>query len=178
MGTIANFAPTFTPAVDDTLGSYFRSAGGTFTLDAVGTTNAAAPVTKGSIKINNNVQAIQVSGSVVPNEHFVGRQELEASFTLVPAANITDWREVMTGTTSGTTVSEVQPYGSFSVTFVDPATAGHQLVISSTRTGYQIGWPQADAGGGPVELELEGMIVQPASGAVLTAAATKAVTSY
>jgi hypothetical protein len=175
MGTTMNFAPTFTPGTDETGASFLLPIGGTFKLDVASSTPVTAKITGGSVKINNNLADRTLSGSVVPDEVFPGRQEIEASVKLLPD-NLLDWRAAYTGATGGTTAQQSPVYGSYEFTFVDGTSS---LKLQALRTSFIIPFPDANPSGGPTEVDASGLtIVQSGGGAALTATLINGVTSY
>jgi hypothetical protein len=180
MGTIPEFAgPTaWTPTTDDSRSRYLVPVGGTFELAAAGPVPVTARVRAGSISISNNLETILLSGSVVPEDVHVGRQEYEVSLTVVPE-NMNLWRETVTGAANGTEVDQCPVFGSFSVEFVDPCDpAAVSLTIEGLKVAFMADFPEADPGGAPAELELSGVPILPASGAALTATLVNAVATY
>jgi hypothetical protein len=177
-GTIANFAPTFTPTTDDTNTAYLRSNSGTAAnmKFSAYSTAATAPIKAGSIKITNVAGFVQLSHTIVPQDVYSDRQSYEAMITVVPPANLDDWRAAVTGTTSGTTAAEDTVYGAFDVTFVAGAAS---LQLAAPRVAYAVGYPQLDPSGGHVELPFAGLPVPTTAGAVaLTATLINTQTSY
>lgn len=174
MGTAINLGPTFSGTTDDTYASYFTAVGGTFTLDVESSTPASAKIKSGSISINNNLDAVTVSGSITPDDVFNARREIESSFTIVPD-DVTDWRAILTGTTSGTTVSGSPIYGSFSVQFTNGTDT---LTIASSRVAFTAEFPSASADGGPVEIALAGIVLKPSASNEITATLVNTQASY
>jgi hypothetical protein len=177
MGTTANYAATFTATTDDTLATYFAAHTGTFSVDVDGAsgTAATAKIQSGSIKINNNLESIMISGSIAPDDVFPGRQEIEVSFDIIPD-DLNLWRTIITGTSSGTTAASAVTYGTFSVAFTNGADS---LTIAATRVAFTADFPDADPAGGVVTLSLEGLAVQPlAGGTPITATLINTAVSY
>lgn len=173
VGTVIGFPGSITPGVDDSQSPYFRAAGGTFALDAGSDTPATAPVSAGSIKIANGVAPVLLSESVVPNDVSVAAQMLTVSLTLV-VNSLAEWRKILTGTDSGTAVSEVAVKGSFAHHFeID---ADNTLDLEADNCAFTCDFPDADPKGGPTELELKGsiLIASPA----LTATLVNATATY
>lgn len=177
MGTVPNFAPTMTPTTDDSYSGFMVSSAGTAANLKFAASGAAAtaPIKAGSLKITNNADVVQLAYSVIPDEVFWGRQDYEASLTLVPT-NLNDWRTVLTGSSSGTTVSQVPLYGGLDVKFVSGTDS---LQLAATRVAYTVGYPQADPTGGHVELAYAGLPVLTAAGAAaLTATLINSQATY
>lgn len=177
MGTVIDFAGTFTPTNDETIGTdsaYFYAASGTFKLDVDSATPVTAAIQSGEVTINNNLEAIMLSGSISPSDVFEGRQDIECSFDLV-VENLNEWRTIVTGSAGGSTASAAPVYGSFEITFTNGASS---LKLEATKVAFTTDFPDADPAGGPVTLSLAGIVVRPSSGSPLTVTTTNTVTSY
>ncbi|CAB4218352.1 hypothetical protein UFOVP1608_23 [uncultured Caudovirales phage] len=162
IGTTPNLAATYVPVADDTLTSYFTAGIGTFTVDVDGggATSATAKITAGSISIKNGTSAVMVSGSITPDDVFVGRQEVEVSFDVVPD-DLLLWRTILTAASGGTTVSASPTYGTFSHVFT---LGSDTLTLAASRVAFTTDNPDIDPAGGPVTITLAGLAVQPAAG--------------
>lgn len=137
--------PTGTERPKDGL---LKGTGGTFTIDGV-----AAIVSKGSITISNNVQPVQGSAAVEPADVFPGEQTVSISLTVIPAST-TLWRKAITGTTSGTTPGSVVAVGAMEAKFILDTNNSVDVTIANMR--FACPYPDADPGGGPAEIALEG----------------------
>lgn len=178
VGTVLGFSGTYAPTNDEATTKYLVPAGGSFKVSASTNTPVTARVKSGTIGIANNVEPIILSGSVVPVDVHPGRRELTADLTLVPT-DLAAWRETLTGSTSGTSVSEFPIDGSFEVIFKDPsAPTTRQLKVAGTRVPFLCSLPEANPDGSPAELALEGMPVLPTSGAALTFTLVNGQVSY
>lgn len=176
VGTLPNFSATFSATTDESRAQYFSAAGGTFKLDTDSATPVTARVKGGRIAIRNQVEAVVLSASLIPGEQMEGNVEIDFDLTIVPDTDLADWRTVVTGSAAGASISEVPIYGSAEVQFNNGADS---LKFTSSRVGFITDFPEADPGGGPAELELTGMVVQPsAGGASLTAVLTNTQVSY
>ncbi len=160
---------------DEELAAYFRPVGGTFKVDVDSATPVTASIKAGSLKIANNVEAIDLSHLATPGEVWNGAQDIDVGLTLVPDV-LDDWRTILTGTAAGTSVSAVPIYGSFEVQF--NLDANTFLKLAASRVAFAVEFPEADSGGGSVELPLEGLVVRPASGAPFTATVKNTIVSY
>lgn len=160
---------------DEELAAYFRPVGGTFKVDVDSDTPVTASVKAGTVKIANNVEAIELSHSATPGEVWNGAQDIDAGLTLVPD-NIDAWRTILTGTAAGTDVSAVPIYGSFEVQF--NLDANTFLKLAASHVAFAAEFPEPDSGGGSVEIPLEGLVVRPAAGAPFTATVKNAIVSY
>jgi hypothetical protein len=175
MGCAIDLAGTFTPGTSDEFATYMRPAGGSFQIDVDGSTLAAAKVTGGSVSINNSLAPVMLSGTLTPGDVFPGQQAVEVSLDVTPE-NLEDWRAILTGTPTGTTVSSTPVYGSFSIQFTDGTKT---LTLASSRVAFTTEFPTADAAGGPITLSLAGLVVLGAAGETpFTATLTNGVASY
>ena len=175
MGCALTLPATFTAGTDDSFATYMRPADGTFQLDIDGTTLAAEAITGGSVSISNNLSPVLVSGTLTPSDVFPGQQTVECSFDVTPD-DLDEWRTVLTGSSSGSSVSDVAIYGSFSCQFTDGT---NTLTLAANRVAFTMDFPSADAGGGPVTLSLAGLVVLGTSGGTaFTATLTNSVASY
>lgn len=180
MGTLANFAATFVPTTDENFATYLTPPGTTpaaanFKFAASGAA-AQAAISSGRIKITNNADGITLSYSIVPDEIFYGRQDYEAAFTIVPGANLNDWRTAITGSGSGTSVSQVPVYGAFDVKL---GNGTDTLQLAAPRVPYLADYPDGDPNGGFVSLDFAGLPVLTAAGAAaLTATVVNSQATY
>lgn len=175
MGTAIDWAGTFTAGTDENRAEYYRAAGGTFKYDVDSATSVVGKITGGSIKVTNNLKDRTLSASVVPDEWFPGRRDVDWSLKVIPD-DILDLRTIVTGTAGGTTARETVLYGAAEVTFTN---GSDSLKFESLRVAYTTEFPDADPGGGPVELALSGLAVTPtAGGAELTATLTNTQATY
>ena len=174
MGTVIGFPATFTASVDESAASYLDTAAGTFKLDVDSGTPVVASIRSGSISIANNLNQIQLAGSISPSDIMVGRQEIECSFELIPE-NLNDWRTVVTGSSAGTTASADPVYGSFEITFSDGT---NSVKLEALRVAFTVDFPDADPAGGQVVLTLAGLVVKPSGGAALTATVINSQATY
>lgn len=151
----------FTTTNDESLTPYHGPNAGVFTLDEISATPAAAQVKSGSIEVNNNLKAIPLSKSVLPDDVFPADQTTEGVIGLIPN-DLTDWRKVISGSGSGTTVLQTPPLGSFSLkTIID---GNNDQTMSALRVAFETDIPDADASGGPMELDLAYKVLRPLDG--------------
>lgn len=175
MGTTPDFAATFTPVVDDQEAAYFLAGGGTFKLDTDSATPVTAKVTSGKISIQNGIEPVQLSASILPDEQMDGQLLVDWELTVVPDTDLADWRTVVTGSSSGTTISEAPVLGSGEVQFNQST---NSLKFTSTRVAWLADIPESDAAGGPVELALKGQASRPSGGNTLTAVLVNGQATY
>lgn len=174
MGTVLSFPVSFTPTTDDTTSAYFSPVGGTFQISTSTGTPATARVTGGEIAISNALEAIPLSGSILPDDIFNAQREITCSFDIQPE-NLDDWRTIATGSSGGAGVSSTVPYGSFSMAFTNGADS---LTIAATRVAFTCDFPDADPAGGPVTITLAGVVLKPSASAQITATLINTQASY
>lgn len=173
MGTVANYAGTFTAGTDDTAASYFVASKGTFKIDVDSDTPVTAAVRAGEINIMNSLESIMLAGSISPSDISEGRQEIECSFDIVPD-DLAMWRTIATGTSSGTSAAVDPVYGSFEIAFTNGTDT---LTLTASKVAFTCDFPDADPAGGAVSITLEGLVVKPA-GAALTAVLVNGTSTY
>ena len=177
-GTVFSYPATFNAATDESGSeSFLVPVGGSFQIDTLGNTLVSARVTKGELTIKNNVSTIDPAASIESDDVFEGVQEHEVKLTIVPD-DLAEFRKVITGSATGTSVSSTVPTGSLSLSFKENAGTGG-LVVTGSKVAFLTQFPDADPKGGAVELELSGMAVIPVGGtSPLTYALTNAQASY
>jgi hypothetical protein len=157
-----------TATIDDSGEQSFFPAGGTFQLDTDSGTPATADITGGTITIANHLSPVEASRQITPIDVWPGLHEITVVLRLIPA-NMTLWRAAVTGSDSGTAVSNAPVYGSFNTKFQIQPTPERSLALSSTRQAWYGPYPEGDPAGGPAEVELTSTVVKPAAGAEFTA---------
>lgn len=176
MGTIPDFSATFTAVVDETTDAYFQAAGGTYKMDTDSGTPVTARIKGGKISIKNQAEPVRLSASIIPDEWMEGNVEIDWELTVVTDTDLADWRTVVTGTSSGSAISQVPVLGSAEVQF---NLGTNSLKFTSTRVGFMTEFPEADPAGGPAELVMAGPAVVPSGGgAVLTAVLVNSQATY
>jgi hypothetical protein len=175
-GTVGTYYTTSWSATnDDSVAQAMSPVGGTFKVETIGTTPAPATVTGGTITISNNLIPVLDSSKVEPDDQWPGLHQITVSLTVIPAdTNL--WQQILTGSGSATAATATPQYGSFQTTFL--GSGGATLDLTAPRIAFLGEYPEADPGGGPVELELEGTVVIPTSGAAFTATLINATASY
>jgi hypothetical protein len=165
-GTVGTFFTTsWTPTIDESADQCFYPAGGTFQLDTNSGTPVTADVTAGSITFRNNLQPIMLSRSTEPDDNWPGGFECEISLSLIPVDNDL-WQKIITGTGAATVKTDAPIYGSANLKFIYQSAPERSLTITATKVAFTGDYPEADAGGGPVTLELVGQCVKPAGATV------------
>lgn len=175
IGCGIGFPGSVTAGTDEQRAASFQAGGGWFKASMSTDTPVTAPVKAGGFAIQNNLTPVQLSTSVVPQDVAIGGQRMETRLTTVPT-DLTPWREITTGSTGGTTISEQPVYGSYDVKFIMDANT--DLNIVAGKAAFACGLPEADPQGGAAELELVGEPIRPVSGAAFTATLRNAVASY
>jgi hypothetical protein len=165
---------TFTPTVSemDTT-NYFTPVGGTFQYDVDGSTLATLPILGGKIAIKRSAEAQYFSGSIEPGDVFEGSCAVDVGLTVMPD-DMTLWKNILTGATSGTSISGVPIYGSYKTTFVNGTAS---LDLTGARTAFLVDMPEADPAGGGAKMELAGISYRSA-GTPITATVINAQVSY
>lgn len=163
MGTVFSYPASFTPGTDETAAEGFLTpTGGTFSVDVIGASPAAARVISGELTIKNNVATIDASASVVPVDTQEGIQEHTLKLTVVPD-NLAAFRSVMTGASNGTTIAQSVPTGSISLAFNENGGSG-SLAVTGSKIAFLTSIPEVDPKGAPAEIELAGTAVIPSGG--------------
>lgn len=178
--TLRGITPTFgesafTPTTDETTGERLGPVGGTLKVDAGSGTPVVAKVAAGRIRFANGIQPVQLADSTLASDVFEGGLEVECEVRLVPD-DFAEWRKVMTGSGSGTSISPAPVYGSLDFLFQISATKSLQIVMS--RAEFQADFPEGDPGGGAVELTLRGRGLRTASAGPVTVTLKNQVASY
>lgn len=151
-------------------GGVLKGCGGTFQIDG-----ADATIKSGSIKITNKVAPVYGSSAVQPADVFPAQHSMDVSLVVVPS-DMTLWRKALTGATGGTTPQCVVQYGTAEQKWILDANTDLDLLVS--RMKFAVPFPDADPGGGPAEVTLEGMISNPTSGSAYTFTLRNNVASY
>lgn len=177
MGCAHTFGSTWTVAGDQTLKPFFVPVGGTFQLEVAGATPAAAPISSGSLKVDNGLQARILSGNVLPADIDEGAVTVDLELTVV-TADMSEWRKAVSGSATGTSPAGAAVYGSVDVTFAAVGST-ETLRIDADRVEWLADFPEPDAAGGAAEIRLRGRVVK-ATGSAKTLELTlvNSVASY
>lgn len=178
MGTqMSILGANYTTTNDESTAAYFTPVDGTFSVDvdANGSgTSATAKINSGEVTVSNNADSVMVSGTIYPDDIIVGRQEVEVSFDITPD-DLTLWKTIVTGTSSGSSVSSSVMYGNFSMQFVNGT---NTLTLAATRVAFTCDFPDADPSGGTITLTLAGLVVSNAGASPLTVTLVNSQASY
>lgn len=158
---------------------YFVPTAGTFKIETLGTTPAAAPVTKGSLTLSNSCSADLLAGYVTPGDVEEGKLVSSGSITVKPD-DMTLYRKMVTGSSNGTTPTGDMVYGSFEWSFKHSKLSNHTLKIMASRVPFTAEFPDVDPNGGAAEVEFSfsDIGVQAAAGSPVTVEIVNAVEEY
>ena len=158
---------------------YFVPTGGTFKVDTAGGTPAAAPVTKGSLTLANNCTTDPLAGQVTPGDVEEGKLVSSGSVTVKPD-DLTLYRKMVTGSSSGTAPTGAMVYGSIEWEFTHSKDAKCKLKIEAGNIPFTADFPDVDPSGGAAEIEFsfDNIGIAEASGSPVTVTVTNQVSSY
>ncbi len=166
----------FTVTSDETTQPFFGPVGGTLQLDTGSGTPAAAQIKAASVKIANAIEPVPLSRAITPDDLVPAQQTVEGTVTLVPN-DLSDWKKIVTGSGSGSSLQSTEQYGSLSLKVT--IDANNELTLASSRVAFLAEFPDSDPGGGAAELELAFSIVRPTDGsAAFTATLKNQQSSY
>ncbi|GAA2141601.1 hypothetical protein GCM10009760_25940 [Kitasatospora kazusensis] len=148
----------------------FKGSGGTFSV-----LGQNARVVSGNVKIENKVEPLVASYSTTPDDVFESALAVTVSLSVKPD-DLTLWRQVVTGTTTGTAIQSAPTFGAVNLAFNGPV--GTALTFTAPSVKFMTHLPDSSAEGGAAELSLEGVMVAPVSGAACTVTLTNSVASY
>lgn len=129
---------------------YLTPNGCEVSLDVAGASLEARKITKFELEMSRNVNPEYFSGSPLPGDLSMGKFEGKTTITVKPS-NLDDFRKSITGKADGTTVLGDVVEGAFKVKVKQ---GDASLEIEASRVPFAVNWPESDAGGGAVELEL------------------------
>lgn len=152
--------------------------GGTFQVDGSGASPATAVITGGEFTVNNSNEPIVAAGSVLPVDLAEKDQSYECSLRIVPD-DLSIWRDVLSGTTTGTSIAQTTQYGSLSIVFKENRNpSGDTLTVTGSRVLFECDYPSADPEGGHAELSLSGIPLYDGTDAPLKFVLVNGTTSY
>lgn len=156
-GAIDLTQASLSPTTDDTLAAFLNPVGGTFQLDIDGSTLADAVMMGGSFEVDNALDGFYASGSVLPAAIDPKSMKPGVKLTVVPT-DLSIWRNVLTGSPTGTTPSQTAVLGSFLTKFLAGA---DNLTVKGQKVPFLCNFPDSDPKGGTAEVELEAEPLRP-----------------
>lgn len=158
---------------------YFVPTGGTFKVDTASGTPVTAPVTKGSLSLANNCTADPLAGQVTPGDVEEGKLVSSGSVTVKPD-DLTLYRKMVTGSSSGTTLTGAMVYGSLEWNFTHSKDSKCSMKVEATNIPFTADYPDVDPNGGAAEVEFsfDNIGLASASGSPVTITITNDVSSY
>lgn len=150
----------------------FKGVGGTFSVGGT-----SAKVKSGSITVGNSLEAVQLATSVLPDDIIEGAVACTVSLTIVPD-DLDLFREVVTGSPSGTSVSADVLYGALDIDLAGANGSTASLDFDATKAAFSVAFPDSDPNGGPAELALEAVVVQNSGGDDFTFTLTNDTATY
>ena len=176
---IAPGAALWTPTTSlDGSGSYLTPVGGTFQMSAADGTPVTAQVIGGDITVTNALDVQTASGSTLPAVVQEGELEGAVSLTVIPD-DLRTWQAAVTGTTSGTSLSQIPVYGSMSLQFVEAEGGPGFLTVAATKCVWDVPYPNPSNTGAAVQLGFTGLpLAATSAGQPLAFGLSNTVTSY
>src|SRR5438132_159032 len=166
----------FTVTNDETTQPYMLPVGGTLQLDTGSATPAAGQVTGFTCNISNNLDPVELSKALYPDDLVPAAQTMEGTINLTPN-DLSDWLKIITGTGTGTTLQNATQYGSLSM--LVQIDANSQLTIAANRVEFMADFPDGDPKGGAAEIVCAYRVVRPTDGsAAYTLTVKNATVSY
>lgn len=166
---------SWTATNDEVGASFFKGAGGVFSVDTASGTPVSAKIQSGTVTITRNIDPVILAAAITPDDVVPGQIEVAWSLTLRPD-NLDEWKKIVTGTAGGTTVAGSPSFGSAKLKFTIDANT--DLEVQSTRVMFSAELPDANPDGGAAELVLEGTALKPSAAGVITAVLKNATASY
>lgn len=158
---------------------YFVPTNGTFKIDTASGTPATAPVTKGSLTLANNCTADPLAGQVTPGDVEEGKLVSSGSVTVKPD-DLTLYRKLVTGSSSGTTPTGAMVYGSLEWNFTHSKDSKCSMKVEASNIPFTADFPDVDPGGGAAEIEFsfDNIGLASSSGSPVTVTITNDTSSY
>lgn len=173
---LAGFPGSVDPSCFD---GYFIPTNGVFKIDTASGTPAVAPVTQGSLTLDNACAAVAYAGQVEPGDIEEGKLTSSGSVTVKPD-DLTLYKKMVTGSSNGTVPTGAMVYGSFEWEFTHSKDSKCKLVVSATNIPFTADFPEVDPAGGAAEIEFsfDNIGVASKSGSPVTITVTNTVESY
>lgn len=151
-------------------GNVIRPGGGSFSINSV-----PFPVTAGSIKIENSVDAILSSASGLPSD--IAEKDLSVTISLTTMPDdIGLFKLAATGTETGTSLTTEPVFVPVSIDLTGPGTV--TLSFDFPALGIMAAMPESDPNGGAAEIQVQGSCYASAGGSdSISAVLTNAVTA-
>jgi hypothetical protein len=166
---------TFTPAVDESdTANYYVPVGGTFKYAVDSGTPAVAAIVGGKITIKRSAEAVFKSGTIEADDVQEGGCSVELSLTVLPD-DMALWKNVVTGSPTGTSIQTTPLYGSAEVAFTKGADS---LKLAAGSVAFLCDMPDADPAGGSAKVELVGTAYRGAAASPITATLINTQATY
>lgn len=158
---------------------YFVPTNGIFKLDTSSDEPAEADVLKASLSITNSCKTFARAGRITPGNVSEGKLTTAGKVTVQPA-DLGLYKQMVTGSKSGTTPSGTIVYGSFYWEFTHSKVAGLKLTIEASRVPFTAEFPEVDPEGGAAEMEFsfEDIGIDSKGGSPITVKITNKTPSY
>ena len=158
---------------------YFIPTSGEFLIDTATNTPAEATVTKGDFELSNNLTAHRAAGRVIADELSEGKLTTAVNMTVIPV----DYeliRKLLTGSTSGTTVTNRIVYGSCKWSFTHSQDANCTLDVEMKNIPWNCEMPSINPEGSSAEIQFSASDIGIASktGTPITITIVNKVQSY
>jgi len=131
--------------------SRFTPGGGTFKLSGHDASPAVVPITAFNITPSRELTPEYVSGSISPGDLTVNPLKCAVSATVKPD-NLALYLAAITGAVDGNSPATTLVTGSLEMSLLIDANT--TLKIEAAKVPWSASWPDADPGGGSVELTL------------------------
>lgn len=169
------------PGTGDVSGfdGYFVPTGGTFKVNTASGTPVAANVMKGALSLSNSCETSQFAGQITPGAVDEGKLKTSGSITVKPD-DMSAYKAMITGSTTGTTPTGVMVYGSFEWTFKHSKDTALTMTVKASRVPFTCDFPEVNPDGGAAELEFsfDDIGVESANGTPITIEIINRVESY
>jgi hypothetical protein len=168
----ATFAPTATDESDTT--AYYTPVGGTFKYDLTTGTPVLASIIDAEVDIQRNSASVMYSGAIEAGDVQEGGCDITVSLTVLPA-DLTLWRKIVTGSTTGTSLLTTPQYGSAELNF---NASPDSLKLQFPRVEFLSDMPNADPKGGAAQSQLVGTAYRSGATSPITATLVNTVATY
>jgi hypothetical protein len=166
----ARLTTAFTLGTYDATETPFRVPGRVLTIDSTIQGN----VTSGNLNIEWPSTAIQ-TGAITNTYLEPGARTISGSWTEI-VENVARYAQVITGTTTGTTATEVLHEGPIAFEF--PHEDAHTLTLAAPRFKFTEVTANPSTGSDPLLMPVAGTVEKPSSGSILTLTTENDVAAY